>query len=497
MSITAALSIHGRRQQDGIAIRFEHHQLSWSRLDEIIHRLAAHIASIVPARQALALHLPNCPLLALLFLAAARAGREAQVLDPAWPNELLARVMQQLSPPLSVTTDGEVAERHRAVLVDRTIGFEDAAEALGASGTYRPVPEPPPTLPFYVGFTSGSTGIPKGYRRNHQSWLDSFEGDGAEFNIGPDDVILAPGPMSHSLALYALVRGLNAGAKVVFCHRFRPDSVLRLIRQEGVTVLYGVPAQLGLILDSGDRTRDVQADKVRLILSTGAKWPTEDNRRLNRLFPSAEFCEFYGCSELGYLTLAKASENVPALSVGRAFPGVGITIRDHVGRQLPTGQAGLVFAESPLLFMGYACGDEGGGSRAGKAMSVGDVGYFDEQGFLYLVGRASRMIISSGRNIHPEEIESVLRSHPMISSAAVVGLSDKQRGERLVALLQCNDGQPPTRADIIRYVRGKLPLYKVPRHYGLIGHWPTTPLGKPDFVALRDAWATGRFEPIA
>ncbi len=497
MSITVALSRNADRLPESVALEFEQYCLTWSELDEIVHRLAAFVSTVVPEGRPLALHMPNCPALTILFLAVARAGREAQVLDPLWPRQLLYTVLERLSDPLLVTSDQEFVDRDRTIFVDSTLGFDEVAEAVAAPAIFHKVTEPIPSQPFFVGFTSGSTGVPKGYRRNHQSWLEGFKGDDDEFGIGEGDVVLAPGPMSHSLAVYALVRGLNAGAKVILCRQFRPNSVTSLIQRRDVTVIYLVPAQLGMILEYAERQHEAPSDRVRLLLSTGSKWPEEDSGRLRRHFPEAEFCEFYGCSELGYLTLAKASEDLPAKSVGRAFPGVSITIRDQSGRKLPARQAGLIFAESPLLFMGYACGGEGDGLKAGNAMSVGDVGFLDEKGFLYLVGRTNRMIICAGKNIHPEEIEEIIRSYPGIAAAVVIGLQDKLRGERLMALLQFRDGQQVQRGEIIRYLRESLPLYKVPRHYGTPQNWPVTQLGKTNFVALQQIGEKGQFDEIA
>lgn len=496
MSITAALSMHARLRPERIALRVDDDRLSWSRLDALVHRLAAHLAASVPDGRPIALHLPNSPVLVLLFLAAVRAGREAQVLDPAWPGPLLDRVLAELSQPALFTADAGPASRPEARRVDASWSLSAVADALGAPATGHALVEPPPDSSFYVGFTSGSTGMPKGYRRTHRSWLDGFVGDDAEFGIGPDDVVLAPGPMTHSLALYALVRGLNAGATVVFCRRFRPGHVLPLVARAGVSVLYGVPTQFRMLLDRAETRGSGPYGSVRLLLSTGAKWPPEESARVRRVFPGAEFCEFYGSSELGFVTLARSSEMVPAQSVGRAFPGVGLTIRDESGDVLPPGRTGLVFAESAQLFQGYACGGPGSLAIRGGAASVGDLGCLDEQGFLSLVGRASRMIISAGRNIHPEEVEEALRTHPGIAAAAVLGVPEPERGERLVALLRLAGDWPPPRSDLIAHLRATLPLYKIPRHYGIVADWPTTALGKTDQAALRAIHAAGRFEWI-
>ncbi|MBA2673897.1 AMP-binding protein [Ramlibacter sp.] len=494
MSITAALTRHAQLSAQCVAIVFEGQEMSWGALDEAVHRLAAHLAAAANGRP-VALHLDNSPALLLLFLAAARSGSEALLLDPAWPAPMLDVVLAKLPDPLLLTSDGDLARRAGGSRVDASLPFAAVADALGAPAAYRRVEEPAPERAFYVGFTSGSTGLPKGYRRSHASWTRGFAGDAAEFGIGSEDVILVPGPMAHSLAPYAIVRGLNAGAKVLFARRFVPASIWRLMARERATVLYCVPTQLKMLLDYTEDHPTDAPDSVRLVLSTGSKWPPGDAGRLKRGFPQAEFCEFYGTSELGYLTLAKVSENIPALSVGRPFPGVCITVRDGKGEVLAPLQHGLVYAESPLMFMSYAYGAEGAEVRAGSAVSVGDVGYFDEDGLLYLAGRANRMVISGGRNIHPEEVEEALQAHPAVLRAAVLGVADALRGERLVALVQVRAGT--SRADVIRHGLSRLPAYKVPRQYVLVRDWPATQAGKPDFAALQRLLAAGPHEELA
>src|SRR3546814_14762923 len=139
--------------------------------------------------------------------------------------------------------------------VDPTTPFLAVADALGAPERHAPVGEPAGNTRFYVGFTSGSTGRPKGYGRDHRSWVESFRGDAVEFGIGPDDVVLAPGTLTHSLFLYAMMQGLHAGATVVLSPRFRPATVLPQIRDPGATVLYCVPTTLRRVLE--DRTSTV------------------------------------------------------------------------------------------------------------------------------------------------------------------------------------------------------------------------------------------------
>lgn len=495
MNVAGALTQHARRTPDRPAIACDGDQICWHALAQAAERIAAHLAATVPAGRGVALHLPNGPASALLFLAACRAGREAQILDPEWPLQTTRTVIAELRPGIVVTTDASLCyEPFWRIAPDVT--FANVADAVAAPRTFSPAAEPDELQPFYVGFTSGSTGMPKGFRRHHRSWLASFGAGDLEFDIGPDDVVLAPGTLTHSLFLYALAHGLHVGATVVLSRQFKPTAVNRSIQAHGATVIYGVPAQIETMVDAAERIHASPFETVRWVLSSGAKWKTGLAERLRRQFPSARFAEFYGASELSFTTVAKDDEDVPPESVGRAFADVVITIRDHRGDLLAPGEAGLVFVESPFLFMNYACGSGAALPRVGNAVSVGDIGVLDARGFLRLVGRASRMIISAGKNVHPEEIERVLESHANVGAAAVLGVADALRGERLVALLRPRCGRVLERASLIAHARLSLPLHKVPRRYAVPHAWPMTRSGKTDFQALARLWADGAYEEL-
>jgi long-chain acyl-CoA synthetase len=495
-TITATLPRHAVETPDRLAIVCDDHAVTWRELDRAVNRLAGHLARVVPAGRGVALHLANGPALVLLFLAACRAGREAQILDPAWPPDMTRNTLAALWPGIVVS--GEAAAvagvAAAATVVDPYGPFDLVSDALGACRSYSAVVEPDPLTPFYVGFTSGSTGTPKGYRRHHRSWIESFRAGDREFDIGAGDVVLAPGGLTHSLFLYGLAHGLHVGATVVLCRQFRPNLVNRLIAVHRASVIYGVPTQLEMMIEAAIHDRAPPFAGVRWILSSGAKWQGRAISELRRQFPAARFAEFYGASELSFVTVARDDEDVPADSVGRPFAGVDVTIRDDDGRRLPPGAAGRVFVASPFLFMEYACGSETPLSRHGDAVSVGDVGVLDERGYLRLAGRANRMIVTSGKNVHPEEIERVLEGHPAVLAAAVLGIVDERRGERLVALLRLGKDARVTSSDLIGYARPSLPLSRIPRRFAVPAQWPTTSSGKTDFDALRRIWESGACE---
>src|SRR5690606_10766981 len=205
---------------------------------------------------------------------------------------------------------------------------------------------------------------------------------------------------------------------------------------------------------------------------------------------------FYGASELSFVTLARGDRRVPKNSVGRAFLGVTISIRDANGKSRGRGRTGFVFVESPLVFSGYATGG-GNLMRAGEAISAGDRGYLDEKGFLFLEGRADRLIITSGRNVQAEEVEAVLMRHRQVVDAAVIGVPDSKRGTRLVAIVNLRPNARVGTASLTRHLRKVLPLYKVPTRFAKLAEWPRTRSGKTDFAKIEKLWAAEKCEVIA
>ena len=346
------------------------------------------------------------------------------------------------------------------------------------------LPEPAPDALFYTGFTSGSSGVPKGFRRNHASWLASFANDQFECPLEPGDTIIAPGALSHSLFMYALMRGLHAGVSVVICRRFAARNVAREIAKHQATILYSVPAHVGILIRQGSDF----FKSIRRVFSSGAKWPEKWRQKFTSAFAEAELCEFYGASELSFVSIAKSTEDIPNNSVGRAFHGVGISIRDDAGVVLSSDKIGTVHVWSDMLFSGYAGQDDHRVIAGTSAMTVGDLGYLDERGYLYLVGRRDRMIVSSGKNIYPEEVEAVLAQIECVDAVAVVASDDEKRGQRLLALLNISGDSNLTRSDMIAHCKTSLPMYKVPTQYIVCSDWPRTRSGKTDYKALETMW---------
>jgi len=435
--------------------------------DEVLDRAAfvervalyrGAIGAAVPPGAGVALDMGNAPDLVAAFFACATAGRVAEVYDPSWPPAYRAAIDEALAPELTL--------RH------------------GPMPPASPAPATPvsPEAAFYVGFTSGTTGMPKGYRRSHGSWIDSFKVSEAVFGLSPQDVVFAPGGLAASLHLYGVVHALHIGAPAVMMRHFLPLRALELIALHRATALYATPTQLQMLT----RIAGVEAitcPSVRRIMISGAKWRPETRAAVAAIFPNAGVAEFYGASEMSFITLVRPGEEVPPGSVGRAAPGVDIRIRDGAGRDLPPGETGTIWVASPMLFEAYACGRSEETRRDGAFLTIGDHGRLDAAGYLSLAGRERRMLVTAGQNVYPEEVETLLAAAPGIEEAVVLGLPDPLRGIELVAVLRGPGARDE--AGLRAHCRRFLPVAKLPRRFLALEDWPRTAGGKADLMALQ------------
>jgi len=382
------------------------------------------------------------------FLGIIHSGRCAAVSDPDWHSAVRDNVKHELGTALTQPT------------------------SLSA---------PQPTDPFYIGFTSGSTGIPKGFRRHHQSWTESLRVCLDTFGPDAASCVMAPGRCSHSLFLFGMVLGLWSGAGVVVQTRFSVARLMETLRSGRTPCLVAVPSQLLLMLELAARRKLSPMEGVRLILISGARWMRDRTEALQALFPQARIVEFYGASETSFMAWMDANASAPAQAVGKPFSNVEIEIRQP---QPPLG-TGQIFVRSPMLFMDYvgAANDHTAAVREGDWLSVRDMGYVDAQGFLCLVGRENRMIVTQGKNLFPEEVEAVLMRCPGVANASVQGIPDPLRGQQVVALLHTTTSGI-TAHQLADFCRVQLESYKVPKRFITCTTWPLTASGKTDHPAL-------------
>ena len=318
--------------------------------------------------------------------------------------------------------------------------------------------------------TSGSTGAPKIIRRTHASWTASFAQNARLFQIGAGTRVAIAGALAHSLTTYALCETLAlGGVAVMLGDRMSRD---RLNALNGASVLYATPTFLRLIAAMAPPLPD-----LRHVVTGGGVLTGGERAALATIAPEAQVHEFFGAAETSFVTLSKP--DTPAGSVGRAYPAVRITIADG-DTPLPAGQIGAIWVDGPYLFDGYNSGGDSQTQRGPMGISIGEMGHLDADGFLYLAGRAARMVTVGDVNVFPERVEGALRAITGITDAAVVAVPDRLRGHRLIAWVE-GAGDP----DVVRdALRGALPPAFVPARIHVTDALPRLPAGKADLQTL-------------
>ncbi len=401
------------------------------------------------------------------------------VLNLDWPKLQIQQLLDRWTPDILVTTTSlqpwvSDAISIPIVSVDLPI-FWETVSTDQPDQRYRQRDKNPP---FYIGFTSGTTGQPKGVLRRHQSWIQSIAASQVAFDLHEGDRRIVPGALVHSLSLYTAVEALVTGATVYLCAKFSPKLVVRQIQAVKATQLIAVPTLLHAIAKTATQ-QAIQLPSVRSVISAGAKLSPALRQRLLTIFPNTASLEYYGASELSFVTLASSQDQTPPESVGQAFPGVTLSVRNEDGTCAAIGEVGWIGIQSQMICSGYLdpCVDSGFRIQSGWA-TVGDRGWLDEQGYLYLVGRERDMLISNGINVYPAEIEAVLLQFPHIDQAVVVGLPDDCRGDRLCAVLQGTRPNLPSRTELITAIAAKVGQAKCPRRFFVVDHLPLTSSSK-------------------
>lgn len=335
---------------------------------------------------------------------------------------------------------------------------------------------PPAPGRALIGFTSGTSGTPKPFVRSWASWASSFTAAAALYRIGADAEVLVPGPLQHSHFLFGAVLAVECGVPLTLLPSFDADAVTAMLAAAGHAVCFLVPTML-VALAGAPPMPGVAA----LVLS-GQKLEPRHRALARELFPSARVIEIFGASELSFVSVTACDPGDPDPApdaVGRPFAGVEVEVRGlDAGERLADGAVGEIWVRSPYLAAGVAGAD-------GFA-TCGDLGRIGSGGEIELTGRRSNVIISGGKNIHPEEVEAVAGGHDAVLACLVTAVADDYWGERLVGLIEIAPGcdARALAVELDRCVRERLAAYKAPKEWRPVPVLPRTASGK---LARREA----------
>ena len=349
-------------------------------------------------------------------------------------------------------------------------------------------------------YTSGTTGKPKGALR--RGGANPETGGALVQMIGyePSDVYLTTGPLYHSgpLGFMGIVQLM--GGTIVVQRHFEAESWLALVDEHKVTTTFSAPTPIRRVVDLPAEVRaKYDYSSMKRVIANAAPWPFELKRKYVEAFGEGTLWEVYGSTELGVNTVLKPEDQMrkPG-SCGQAAPLVEVALFDDDGTRVEkTMEPGELFVMSFAVFdTYYKADDKYESSKRGDWITVGDVAYFDDEGFFYICDRKNDMIISGGMNIYPAEIEAVLVAHPAVADAAVFGIPSDEWGESVHATITTYDGASVTDEELQQFAREHLASYKIPRSVDRMTEIPRTPSGKILKKELRAPWWEGRTSKV-
>ncbi len=346
-------------------------------------------------------------------------------------------------------------------------------------------------------YTSGTTGKPKGAVR-HSADPETGLALVTLFGYRPDDVYLTSGPLYHSGPSAFMGASLLFGATVVVQRKFEPEDWLRLVDTYKVTSTFSAPALVRMVCALPPEVKaKFDRSSMRVMLANAAPWSFALKQQYVADFPPESLWEIYGSTELGVDCVLKPEDQMrkPG-SCGQPAPGIEVVLFDGDGKAVTgTGpeHPGEVFVRSKGVFDEYyKQQDSYDAASRGNFHTVGDIAYWDDEGYLYICDRKSDMIISGGMNIYPAEIEAALEQHPAIYDVAVFGIPSEEWGEIVHATVVLAPGVSLTAEEIKAFGKDHLASYKVPRSVDFVGELPRTGSGKILKRQLRAPYWAGR-----
>jgi long-chain acyl-CoA synthetase len=504
-NLALILSESARSAPDRPVAVFDGGQLTYRQLDQASDRVAANLAAAgIKPGDRVALQLPNIPQFLISYFGILKAGAVVVPLNVLLRAPEIAYHLEDSGALVLITWAGALAEAVK--------GAEGAG--IGMIFAVGPGASPPGVLPFkrlldgaaapcemamrqpcdtaVIVYTSGTTGQPKGAELSHIQLYMNADIPGRLFDVQPDDIVVTVLPLFHVFGLSSILDVcVRFGCTMSLIPRFTPDAVLAAVQRDRATIFEGVPTMFADLLSCPDLDR-YDLSSLRVAISGGASIPApvldafEDRLGLVIL-------EGYGMTETASTTTFNPSAaERRAYSVGKPIWGTQTQVWDAEGQPLPSGpeNVGEIVTRGMHVMKGYLHRPEATAEAfTGDWLHTGDLGYFDSDGFLFIVSRKKELIIRGGYNVYPSEIENVLHAHPAVAEAAVVGVPDERLGEEVMAVVIVRGAAELRAPELVTWCRERLAAYKCPRIVQFRAELPKNSLGKVLKDELVLSWA--------
>jgi long-chain acyl-CoA synthetase len=487
------------------ALSFYGTTFEFGRLQALVEKMAASLAaSGVKKGDRVALMLPNCPQYVVSFFATERLGAIVTQINPMYVEREIMHILND-SGAETIIVYAEVYERVKAVLPDTNsktvvvVDFGDGPHVLDPehssfgdflSTDADPAPEmeiDPDEDVAVLQYTGGTTGVSKGAMLTHrnlvanvQQTIDVFVRDPAQFT-GRKCVGALPFFHIYGLTCVMLF-GIELGVEQVLLPRFEVQEALAVFENDRPTMFAGVPTMYMALLASGADLRKHHLHDVQIFNSGGSALPVNLKRSFEEKVGKPLF-EGYGLSEASPVT----HNNPPFLGQGREG-SIGIPIPSTEARvvdvetgetEMPIGESGELIIKGPQVMKGYLnLPEETAETLKDGWLHTGDVAKMDQSGYFYIVDRKKDMIVASGFNVYPREIEEVLFEHPDVAEAVAIGVADEYRGESVKAFVVMRSGAQATEEEVLAFCKERLAPYKAPKAVEFREELPKSAVGK-------------------
>lgn len=491
MFLTTQLQKLSGKTPDKVAIYCQSQKITFLELyrqSQTLHATLKNILQSAGPAPRVALLFPNSIAGLTAFLATDYSGIIPLIYNSDWPLEQLKQVIAFSQPDLLVVhRDILDAQSHMSTLHDNLLVIQDnMPHDLSIKNRHKTSFYPKLNEEvLFVGFTSGTTTIPKGFIRSEKSWEMSFQASQQAFQLESEHHFIIPGPLAHGLSFYAAIEALTLGATITIQPKFNLQQLRQDLQNHSNSVLVCVPTILRKIQHESDPK--LIFSKVSRVITSAEKLDEKTEFSLKETFPNAQIYEYYGASELGFMSLRQIHDRIPSSSVGNIFPTVQVKILDEHKQECANNKLGQIWIKNNFIMSGYlAAQEESNFEQEQGWATVGDLGYLDDQGYLYVVGRKNDMIITAGYNVYPHEVEQAFKSLDFVKDAFAFDLPDKVKGTIIGAAIVFNQPTDITKADLKKMCQEKLTHYKFPKHIYALTNPPLTVTGKVSRRILKE-----------
>ena len=506
MNTSEFLAISAAIVPDRTALVFEERRTTYEELQSRVNRLAAALGSlgVGPGDRIGVIQVNTDAVVEAHFAAAkldavfvplnfrARADEMSFMVQDSGPKVLLAGA-RYVGMVDEILGSGDIdCVEHRVALDDAADGWLSYSDLIDGADDEELWPAADDEDLAVLLFTSGTTSLPKGVMLSHNSFSSYVLSYVTPADPESDERNILTVPLYHIAGMQAMISAIFGGRTLIVQRQFDPKSWMELVEDESVDRAMMVPTMLKMLMDH-EEFHEHDMSSLRVITYGAAPMPVEVVRRAIVEFPNAQFINAFGQTETAAtITMLPPEDHVLTgdpeeverklkrlSSIGKPLDDVEVRIVDEDGVDSVIGEVGEIVARGQRLMRGYWGQDSATAETIRDGwLYTGDLGYWDEDGYIFLAGRSKDFIKRGGEMISPEEVEKVLHSHPDIEEAAIIGIPDVDWGERVRALVVAKSGHQVQEADVIEYCRQRLASFKKPESVIVITELPRNPMGK-------------------